>query len=476
MSGPGATDGPSARLAAFASTVAFESIPAAAVARVKLCVLDALGCGLFATRLPWGRILTEFVVQMGGTAEAGLWGTRHRAPAANAALVNGTLVHAFELDDLHKTSILHPSSTALPAALAIAEARGGFSGRDLITAIVAGFEVGIRAGVSLGTSHLVDGFHPTGTIGTVAAAAAAGRALGLSARAMEHAISVGATQAAGLMAAQYESMVKRMHAGRAAQAGVYGALLAEKGFTGIDGVFEADYGGFCSTLTSEPRLAALTDGLGTRFETEKVGFKIYACCGSCHTSVEAIRRLRHAHGIDADAVESIVVHTSKATQLHVGWPYEPRSITAAQMNLPYCAAVTLIDGNAFVEQFTEQRIHDARVIDLARRVEVRHAPEFDAMGPTARHRVRVELALRGGRRLDETVQHAKGSDADPLSHDEVVAKFHRLAGPIIGRGPAQELHDVVMALDAVASLAPLTALLSTQHSDMKTTGERKAHA
>jgi 2-methylcitrate dehydratase PrpD len=452
--------GASEALAHFASGLAYERLPSRVIEHLKLCVLDGLGCALFATTLPWSRILDAYVAGMGGREESTSWLSGARVPAANAALVNGTLVHGFELDDLHRASILHPGSVALPAALAIAEADPELTGRDLMTALAAGFEVGIRAGLSLGTSHLLRGFHPTGTSGTVGAAAAAGRALGLDAPTMAHAISIAATQAAGLMAAQYESMVKRMHAGRAAQAGVTGARLASAGFTGIDQVFEADYGGYCATLSDEPDPGALTRGLGEDFETERVGFKIYACCGSCHTTVEAIRRLRAKHTLEAGAVRRVTVHATRATQLHVGWPYQPKGVTAAQMNLPYCAAVTLIDGEAFVEQFTEARTRDPRVIGLAKHVDVRQAPEFDALGPEGRHRVRVEVALRNGTTIEETVGHAKGSAADPLSRDEVIDKYRRLAVPVLGATGAQGLLDAVLGLERTDSAAALTGLLA----------------
>ena len=427
---------------------------------MKLCVLDAVGCAMYATTLPWGKILGDYVVDQGGAPQAFVWGRGDRVPAAMAALVNGTLVHGFELDDLHKASILHPSSAGVPAALAIAESRGGMSGKEFLTACVAGLEVGARVGMSVGTNHLVRGFHPTGTHGTVTAAAAAGRALGLSAAEMEHAISIGATQAAGLMASQFESMVKRMHAGRAAQAGVYGAELAARGFTGISNVFEVDYGGYCSTLGDDPDLAALTGGLGVIFETEKVGFKGYSCCGSCHTSVEAARRIVAKRRIESTAIERIHVRVSKATLLHVGWPYEPRSVTAAQMNLSYCLSVALIDGDAFVNQFSPQRIVSNDIIELARRVDVEHEPAFDALGPAGRHKVSVSVQLRDGTSIEETVQHAKGSDKDPLTEGEVVAKFHRLVNPNCGEAWASKAYDTIINLDSAPSTAPLSNFLS----------------
>jgi 2-methylcitrate dehydratase PrpD len=450
---PSAPAGPTAELAAFASGLEAAKLPPAVVEHAKLCILDALGCGAFGATLAWGRILDEFAVAMGGRPEATIWGSGVRVPAANAALVNGTLVHSFELDDLHKESILHPTAAALPAALSVAEMEPGISGPEFLTAVVAGFEVGIRVGVAVGTAQLLRGFHPTGTLGGVAAAAAAGRALRLSPREMAHALGIATTQGAGLMAAQYESMVKRMHAGRAAQSGVYGALLARRGFTGIERVFEEPYGGFCSTIGDGADLGALTRGLGQEFETLRIGFKGYACCGSCHAAVEAMLRLKREHGLAPADVRRIEVWTTEATLLHVGWPYEPGGVTRAQMNLPYCAAVALADGEAFVDQFTEARVRDPELAALARRVEVRSDPALDALGPGGRHAVRVRLTLADGRALERSQRHAKGSAADPLSREEVVGKFHRLAGQALGESNAGRVLESVMRTEEHFSAA-----------------------
>jgi len=466
---------PSRMLASYASGLSFADISEAAIARMKLCLLDAVACGVYGATLPWGQILSDYVLEQGGVRRATVWGRGEKVPASLAGLVNGTLIHGFELDDLHKASILHPSSVAIPAALSLAESGGGASGREFLTACVAGFEVGARVGMSVGTSHLVRGFHPTGTNGTVAAAAAAGRMLTLDEAAMENAISIAATQAAGLMSAQFESMVKRMHAGRAAQAGIYGAELAARGFTGICEVFEQGYGGYCSTLSDAPEPALLTRGLGETFETEKVGFKVYSCCGSCHTSVEAAKRLVARHGIHADEIERVVVSMTRATLLHVGWPYVPQSVTTAQMNLPYCLAVTLIDGDAFVEQFSPSRIVAEDVIELAGRVESRHEESFDALGPQGRHKVRIRVKMKYGDHFEETVEHAKGSDRDPLSHDEVVAKFFRLVVPVRGRTWAEDAHRLIMSFENCPSTMRLSELLADRVSSKTLSKEETAH-
>jgi 2-methylcitrate dehydratase PrpD len=451
---------PTETLSEFCASLSLSKIPGEIVDHAKLCILDGLGCALFGAGLDCGQILGSYVRDVGGRAEASLWGMLGKVPAANAALVNGTLVHSFELDDLHKSSILHPTSVALPAAIAIAQSRGSTSGANVIAAYIGGTEAGIRAGNCVGVKQLSDGFHPTGTLGPIAAAGAAGNLLGLSAEQMLHALSIGATQAAGLMSAQFESMVKRVHAGRAAQSGVMAAELAQRGLTGIDTVFENDYGGFCKTFGGpDANIDLLTDGLGEEFETANIGFKCYAACGSTHTTIDAIKELRNEHKITADDVERIDVEATTVTKLHVGFPYEPGSLTSAQMNLPYAAAVTLLDGEAFIDQYSQANTHNLDVIALAKRVSVTPAADLDAQGGPGRHTVRIIVSTKDGRNLKAERTHAKGSPADPLTRNEVIEKFYRLAETRIGSDGASNLYDCVMDLENKPDIKSLTGLL-----------------
>ena len=253
---------PTRALARFVAELVYERIPQPVVERIKLCLLNTFGCGLFGSTLPWTRIVGAFAQDLGGTQEATLWGRTFKVPAPNAALANGTAVHSFELDDLHKTSIVHPGGVVVTPALAMAEHIGGCDGKEFLAAVVAGYEVAIRVGMSVGTSHLQRGYHPTGTNGTFGAGAASGRILKLDSDKMTHTLGIAGTQAAGLMAAQFSAMVKRVHAGRAAQSGVYAALLAQRGLTGITNILEADYGGYCSVMADVCDKRLLTVGLG----------------------------------------------------------------------------------------------------------------------------------------------------------------------------------------------------------------------
>jgi 2-methylcitrate dehydratase PrpD len=447
------------KLASFAATLRFEDIPGSVIEHAKVCLLDTVGCGLFGSTLPWSRILVDSLLEFERDGMCTVWGRPLKMSPAAAALANGTMVHAFELDDLHKRSIVHPGSVVITPALAVAEYMQGVSGKRFLAAMIAGYEVAARVGMSVGAAHLVQGWHPTGTHGTLGAAAAAGSLLGLDKDQMQHALGIAGSQSSGLMASQFSSMVKRFHAGRAAQSGVYAALLARRGFTGITELFESEYGGYCSTFSPRYDLEKLTAGLGEKWETAEVGFKPYSTNGSCHTTIDALLSLRAKCGLTAEQVEAITVFTSTATKEHVGWHYEPDSVTTAQMNLSYIAAVTLTDGDAFVDQFTEERIRDPKLVALAERVKVIADPENDAKGDAHRHSIRIEVKLRGGRILADSRQSAKGSSSYPLTQDEIENKFGRLAGKVFSGDRVRELRQIVYGADSLKDIDELAEAL-----------------
>ena len=453
---------PTRMLAEFAAGLSYDKIPAAAIERIKLCMLDTFGCGLFGSSLPWAGIVADFAGDLGGPRESTVWGRDFKVSASNAALANGTAVHSFEIDDLHKTSIVHPGSIALTSAMATAEHIGGCNGKTFLAALVAGYEVAIRVGMSVGTSHLQKGFHPTGTNGTFGAAAAAGRLLNLDADKMTHALGIAGTQAAGLMAAQYSAMVKRMHAGRAAQSGVYGALLAQRGLTGITNILEADYGGYCKVMADKSDLGLLTGGLGENFETAIVGFKPYAAGGSTHTGHEAVKAIMQENRLAADMVDKIIIRATTATYHHTSWEYHPEGVTAAQMNLHYVAAVTALEGQIFIDQFTEEKIKDPRIIAFTRKVEVVPDPELDKLGPEFRHAIIAELKTNDGKVFIKRVDTAKGSNQNPMTSEEVIEKYKVLAGKVIAAEAVANLQKKVEDLERSADVRELDLALAKQ--------------
>jgi aconitate decarboxylase len=438
------------RIAEFVSRLTYEQIPAEVRERIKLLILDSLGCAIYGANLEWCRILRGTLVTLDATRTTSIWGTNVRLSSDHAALLNGTQVQGFELDDVHRKAVLHVGAVTLPALIAVAESHAQLSGRDFLTAAVAGYEIGPRVGLCMGQEHIGQGWHSGATVGIFSAAAGAARALSLDADKTVHALGIAGTQSSGLMAAQYGAMVKRMHAGRAAQSGLYGALLAKDGFTGIVDVFEAPYGGFCTTFSrSQDRfnLNELSAGLGQKFETMGIALKFYSCVGSNHTTLDALRDIRQRRPFALEEIDAIVVRGSQVTVDHVGWPYSPQGLTAAQLNLPFCVATLLIEGDVFVDEFTAACIDDPARIALSRKVKVVHDPAITALGAGARHKVRVEVQFRDGSVERETREAPRGSEQSFASDRDIAEKFRKLTKAAMPAKQQDALIDAVLGLD-----------------------------
>jgi len=353
-------------------------------------------------------------------------------------------------------------AVVLPALIPIAELKGGMSGREFLTAAVAGYEIGPRVGLCMGPEHIASGWHSGATLGVFSAAAGAARGLKLDADKTVHALGIAGTQAAGLMAAQFGAMVKRMHAGRSSQSGLYGALLAASGFTGIVNVLESEYGGFCTTLSQSRdhfNLKELTAGLGTTWQTMGVALKFYACVGTNHTTLDAIRDMQRERPFGATDVKKIVVHGSQVTVNHVGWKYVPQGLTSAQLNLPYCVATWLLEGDCFVDQFTEDKVADPARMKLSEKVEVVHDPEITAKGAKFRHLVHVEAHLTDGTVLKRTVEAARGSEKKFATDAEIVEKFEKLAIKALPEAQVAKLRDAMLGLEKLDDVTELARLL-----------------
>lgn len=450
------------RIAEFVAGVRYEQIPAEVRERLKLLILDSLGCAIYGARLEWCRIVQDTFGALDQTRTTTVWGTTQRLSSTNAALVNGTEVQAFELDDVHRVGVLHVGAVTLPALFAVAESHAELTGRALLVAALAGYEIGPRVGRCMGQEHIGQGWHSGATLGVFSAAAGAARGLGLNADQTVHALGIAGTQSAGLMAAQYGAMVKRMHAGRSAQSGLYGALLAQKGFTGIIDVFEAPYGGFCTTFSrSRDRfdLDALSRGLGETFETMGVALKFYSCVGSNHTTLDSIRDIRQRRPFTIEELDRIVVHGSKVTVDHAGWPYKPEGLTSAQLNLPYCVATLLIEDDCFVDQFTADMVADPQRMALSKKVEVVEDPAITARGASYRHMVRVDVHLNDGSIHTETREAPRGSELSFASRDEIVEKFHKLTHSTMAPEQRDALVNAVLGMEGLASARDLIRLL-----------------
>jgi len=434
------------QLAEFAAALSYDDLPEPVIGRLKQCILDALGCCLFGATLPWTRMLIDLATEEGGNPRARVIGTPLATSVSQAVLIGATAGHGFEMDDIHAAAHLHAGSLALPTALALADILPAVPGRQLIAAIAAGYEVGLRVALAATGKLFMRGHHFQGACGPFVAAATAASLLRLSPEAARHAIGIAGSFGAGLMAAQEGAMSKRLHCGRAAQAGVTGAMLAARGFTGIPNVLEAPYGGFLSTLSGEPQLAHLTDGLGQRWEILSVGFKPYATAASVQSVLFAIDGLMAQNALAADDIGEVVIHCSSMAHRHCAWPYEPSGVTAAQMNLSFTAAMMIVDRNAMQDQFREERLADQAALAMIGKIRIEVDPKYDIGGDATRHCARVLIVTGDGRRLAREVLERPGSPANPLSQPQLVRKFETLAAAVL---PPDRIAQTIAA---VASL------------------------
>jgi 2-methylcitrate dehydratase PrpD len=446
-------------LALYVTNLRYGDLPAEVVAKAKECVLDALGCCVFGVTQPWTRIVLDMVAEQGGAPQACVPGTDFRTSVSQAVLVSGTAGHGFELDDIHVAAHLHPGSLCVPVALALAEWRRQADGRALLTAIVAGYEAGLRVGLAATGSHFMRGYHFQGTCGTFAAAATAANVLKLNGEQTRHALGIAGSQAAGLMAAQEGAMAKRMHCGRAAQSGVYAALLAARGFTGIPNVLEAPYGGFLSSYTDTAQPEKLTEDLGKRWRILEMGYKPYASAASTHTAIHALGTIMKQNGLRAGDIAEIILHCSTMAHRHCAWPYAPQGVTSAQMSLFYTLAVMAHDGEVLTNQFSEARLSDPVLTEFMRLIRIEVDAAYDTGGDATRHESRMAVVTRDGRRFEEHAQYRKGSPQNPLSREERHAKFRRLAGAALVPARVEQIIAEVESLEQAAGIERLVLLL-----------------
>jgi len=450
-------------IAQFVSGLQFSDIPSEVIQRIKLLILDSLGCSLYGQKLEWTRILQETLAAIDTSNSSQIWGTNKRLSLPHAVLVNGTQIQSFELDDVHRQGVMHVGAVVLPGLIGIAESQRTMNGIEFLTSAVAGYEVGPRVGICMGQEHIAQGWHSGATLGVFSSAAGVARGLNLDTQKTVHALGIAGTQASGLMAAQYGSMVKRMHAGRAAQSGLYGALLAKNGFTGIENVLESEYGGYCTTFSrSQDRfdLEQLTAGFGSVWQTMGIALKFYSCVGSNHTTLDGIRLLQEQRHFGPGDIKEILVSGSQVTMDHVGWTYIPQGLTSAQLNLPYCVATYLLDGDCFVDQFSEELVADPARMALAAKVRVQHDEAITKQGSKYRHKVHVQVELNDGTLLKTTVESGRGSEHNFASEADIVSKFMFLATKALPTSQAEELCESVLNLERLDDANKLTTLMT----------------
>jgi len=414
---------PSATLAAFAANLCFEDIPDAVLSRCEDLFLDALASMLAGSNARAVQAIERYAAAMGpnvGGSED-LVARRMTSPLF-AALVNAAACHVVEQDDVHNGSVFHPAAVVFPPALALAQALGA-SGRDLLVAAVAGYEVGIRVGEFLGRSHYRV-FHTTGTAGTLAAAVTAGRLLGLDAEQMLHALGSAGTQAAGLWEFLRDAAdSKQLHTAKAAADGISAAWLAREGFTGARRILEGAQG-MAAGMSSDADPAKLTDRLGERWALTETSFKYHASCRHTHPAADALLALMTQHNLRASDIASVTARVHQGALDVLGPVVSPRTVHQSKFSMGTVLALIALRGRASLADF-DAGLDDAdvatEVANFRDKVSMTLDAEVDAAYP-ARWLGKVSVTTTDGRTLDARVDEPKGDPGNTLSRAELEAK------------------------------------------------------
>ena len=419
-------DGATKSLAKFAVELEFNKIPENILNYLKLLFLDGVGCCVHGNTLEWTKTLREVVTNKEDINQCSIIGTNKKTTLLNAVLINSTAGHGFESDDIHRESILHPNSIIVPVSINVAEKIGNINGKKFLTSVVAGYEVATRIGSAAGTELLLRGFHPQGTHGTIAAAITAGKLMDFTTDQMVHAIGIAGSLGAGLMAAQEGAMVKRLHSGRAAQAGVLAAQLSAKNFTGIQNIVEADYGGFLSSFSGKNDFNRSTRNLYKEWECMNTGIKPYASVTSIHTALDCLKNIMEKNNISVKNIKNIKAKISHPTYVHCAWNYKNHNITSAQMNIYYGLALIALEGELFVNQFSKDKISNPEILNFMKKITAEVDPKIESLGHEFRHMASIELTTNDNKKFSHTEKYRKGSPENPLTKDQIISKFKTL--------------------------------------------------
>jgi 2-methylcitrate dehydratase PrpD len=422
-------------------------------------VTDIIGIALAASGMEPARIVGEVIEGWGGEERASAIGRSSRYPTASAALLNGTLAHALDFDDTHLPSVLHPSATVVPAALAAAEAAGA-SGRDLLAAVAAGDELVVRVGMAgydpdLGNSIFFEkGLHATSIAGTMGAALAAAMVYGLGEEEIGHSVAISASMGAGIIEANRTGgTVKRAHCGWAAHAGITAAELAAHGLTGPPTVFEGRFGFLQAYLDDRADAEALTRGLGKDWELTRIFFKPYPANHFTHAGIDAAIKLRE-EGLEIEEIEVIELGVATAVLRTIVQPEEekarPQTGYAAQFSGPFTVATALVGGGGLgvsLDDFTDEDVKDPAKLDLASRVRCVADAECDRIFPNQFPAV-LRVRLKSGEAREARVSHNRGGPENPLSDEDLEVKFRTNAGRVL---PGERVEELRFALEALES-------------------------
>jgi 2-methylcitrate dehydratase PrpD len=457
----------------FCQTLSLDTVPAGVVEQAKWCLLDSLGCALFGSRQPWAKIMAEEMLAENSRGRSSILGRSEVLAASAAALCNGTAAHGFELDDLLDEAIVHPGAIVVPAALAVAEAVDAPGSRFLL-GIIAGYEAINRVGLAIGVEPARRGHHQTALAGPLGAVMAAGVVMNLDCEQLTAAVGLACSTSSGtksFAAGTGGGMVKRMHAGRAAEAGVRMAQLASRGFTAPPTALDGQFGllEVLSGKSARPEQLALD--LGKRWAVEQVYVKVYPCCAWIQAAVQQLVAMRGNQPVRAEDVKKLRIGVCSYAARNNG-SVAPIDTMGAQYSLPYCAALAVTADPRDPAMYFGEQLDDPARRALAQRIEIVVDPEMEKAYPK-HYGSRVHLELANGKCYDSAVLDPHGMPSDPCSEEERISKFKLLVRELMTDARASELIETVRNVDRLRSIGELTRLMKVEQRGPV---EMRAHA
>lgn len=449
---------PSSAITRFAEFVAGAEVPAPARAVAATAYFDTIGVMLAGTLEPSARAVLDAARSEGGAARCQIAGTSEKTSASWAALVNGTAAHALDYDDMCFVSLAHPSAPLVAAALAAGELTFA-SGRALLEAWVVGFEIEGVLGRAMNPRHYTQGWHCTSTIGTIGAAAAAARLLGLNREQVAYCLAIAASEASGLKE-NFGTDTKPLHAGLAARNGIVAALLAQSGVTASSRAIEGPQG-FLKAMGSErTQLGDELHTLGERWETLETGVtvKLYPSCAATHPAIDAILDLRREHGFTGDDVESIAIGVDAVTPTILTYP-QPETGLEGKFSMHHCVAAAVVAGRVGLETFEAALVSDSQVAALRSRVVMTVDATLNADAP-ALTQTRIAVQLRDGRRLHAYADGARGYPARPATTHELDDKFRACAGRVLDASRVEAAIELLKSMETIKDIHAVTASLT----------------
>jgi 2-methylcitrate dehydratase PrpD len=445
-----------AKLAKFVSSLSYKSIPPKAMETVKIAVRDCLGVALAGSREEDAKICAEIARQENAKEETSVIGQRFKTSALNAALANGTAAHALDFD--HSFTLMgQPTAPIIPAIFALGESLGA-SGRGMIEAYVAGYEVTAKLVHSLRDSTH-DGWHAPSTLGSFGAAAGCGKLLGLSAAQIEMALGITASMAGGVVA-NFGTMTKPLHVGLGARNGVLAAKLARGGYTANAKAIESGFGFYQVLHQDAPIDEQPIEEIGRSFSLLSDGLRIkpYPCGGLTHQVLDAVLEFRAKHGLSPEMIEAVEVDVVKHTFDRIVFRV-PQTGIQGKFCMPYLVSRAISDGRIGLDIFTDEAVRDLKILKLAERVQMRLDTNLKKIDPAGRP-CRVTVRLKNGQSYTCEAQHAKGGPEFPMTEAELEAKFFDCAKEAMPVDRAQQALDDVARLETLDNIRPLCERLS----------------